>query len=93
MNYAKALTVTRASRALQQKDIAEILDKSPSYISRIEKGERPMTATMVALLCERLNIPQELFYLLGNDKPHLDAQDRKTVDQLSNALLRIIVSD
>jgi len=92
MNYSKALAVVRVSRGLQQKDIADILDKSPSYISKIEKGERPMTEEMVKSLCEKLKIPADLFFLIGKDKSNLESQDRELIDNMSQELLKIIVS-
>jgi transcriptional regulator with XRE-family HTH domain len=92
MNYSKALAIVRASHGLQQKDIADILGKSPSYISKIEKSERPMTRKMIGTLCQKLNVPIELFDLLASDKTNFDSQDSKTIDDLSKELLRIIVS-
>ncbi len=93
MNYSKALAVIRASKGLQQKDIAELLDVTPSFISRIEKGERPLSSEHVSALCNKLDIPIKLFMLLGQDSDSLGRQDSKTVDQLSKELLRIITQD
>lgn len=93
MNYGKALAVIRAARGLQQKDIADLLDVTPSYISRIEKGERPLSPGHVSMLSGKLDIPVELFMLLGQDSGHLEKQDSKTIDELSKELLRIITQD
>ena len=41
MNYGKALAVIRAAKGLQQKELAELLGVTSSYVSRIESGERP----------------------------------------------------
>lgn len=93
MNYGKALAVIRAARGLQQKDIADLLDVTPSYISRIEKGERPLSPGHVSMLSGKLDIPVELFMLLGQDSEHLEKQDSKTVEELSKELLRIITQE
>jgi transcriptional regulator with XRE-family HTH domain len=93
MNYSKALMVVRAAKSLQQKEIAELLDVTPSYISRIENGERPMSTKMIDRLTERLHIPRELFMLLGQDSSKLEAQDSHTVDEMSKELLRMILQD
>lgn len=90
MNYSKALMVTRASKGLQQKEIAELLGVTPSYVSRIENGERPMSKKMIETLCTELGVPVELFTLLGQDAKNLDSQDSTIVDDLSKELLRII---
>jgi len=91
MNYSKALAVTRAAKSLQQKDIAKLLDVTPSYVSRIEKGERPMSDAMVDILSSKLKIPKELFMLLGQDSEIIDKEDSKTIDDLSKELLRIVI--
>jgi|GEM_PF-1204538 len=93
MNYSKALTVVRASRGLQQKNVAELLSVTPSYVSRIENGERPMSGKMVASLCKKLDIPEELFILLGQDSKSLGREDSDLVENLGKELLRIITRD
>lgn len=91
MNHSKALMVVRAAKGLQQKELAELLGVTSSYISRIESGDRPMSKKMIDKLVEKLAIPRELIYLLGQDSRGLNAQDSHTVDKLSRALLKIIV--
>lgn len=91
MNHSKALTVVRAAKGLQQKDLADLLGVTPSYISRIEKGERPMSKKMIEKLADRLSIPKELFILLGQDSKNLKTQDSRLVDEMSKELLKIIV--
>ena len=93
MNHSKALTVIRAARGIQQKELAELLDVTPSYISRIENGERPMSKKMVEKLSERLSIPVELFNLLAHDASSLKKQDKKVIDLLSRELLDLLTRD
>lgn len=90
MNHSKALTVVRAAKGLQQKELAELLGVTSSYISRIESGERPMSKKMVEKLADRLSIPKELFMLLGQDSKNLKDQDSRLVDDMGKELLRII---
>jgi transcriptional regulator with XRE-family HTH domain len=91
MNHSKALMVVRAAKGLQQKDLADLLGVTSSYISRIESGERPMSTKMIDKLVEKTSIPRELIFLLGQDSKSLKAEDSNTVDKLSSELLRIIV--
>ena len=90
MNHSKALTVVRAAKGLQQKELAELLGVTSSYVSRIESGERPMSKKMVEKLVDRLSIPKELFMLLGQDSKNLKDQDSRLVDDMGKELLRII---
>jgi transcriptional regulator with XRE-family HTH domain len=91
MNYSKALMVIRATKGLQQKDIADILDVTPSYVSRIEKGERPMSSNMIKKLCAELEIPEDLFMLLARDSKNLNFEDNELMDEMAKKLLKIIL--
>lgn len=91
MNYSKALMVVRAAKGLQQKELADLLGVTSSYISRVESGARPMSDKMIDRLAEKTRIPRELVLLLGQDANGLSTEDGKTVDKLSGELLRIIV--
>ena len=93
MNYSKALGVIRAAKGLQQKELAELLDVTPSYISKIEKGERIMPSQLVDKLCKELSIPPELFRLIGRDSRSLDDESSEAVDALGRELLNIILED
>ena len=91
MNHSKALMVVRAAKGLQQKELADLLGVTSSYISRIESGDRPMSTKMINKLVEKTSIPRELIFLLGQDAKSLKAEDGRAVDKLSSELLRIIV--
>jgi transcriptional regulator with XRE-family HTH domain len=93
MDYKKAFGVIRAAKNLSQKDLAKILDVTPSYISRIERGERSPSPEIISLLCERLNIPLALFMLLGQKYSQLSTLDKRLLDDLGKELLKIITKD
>lgn len=93
MNYSKALGVVRAAKGLQQKELAELLNITPSYISKIEKGERVMPSQLVDKLCKELSIPPELFRLIGQDSSSLDDESTETIDSLGRELLNIILEN
>jgi len=91
MNYGKTLAVIRAAKGLQQKELAELLGVTSSYVSRVESGDRPMSTKMIEKLAHATEIPKELIMLLGQDSKKLEAEDSKTVDRLSGELLKIII--
>lgn len=93
MNYSKALGVIRAAKGLQQKELAELLDVTPSYISKIEKGDRVMPPQLVNKLCKELSIPPKLFQLISRDSYSLDDESSETVDVLGRELLNIIMDN
>lgn len=93
MDYKKAFGVIRASKGMSQKELAEVLDVTPSYVSRIEHGERIPSTEMIERLCKRLHIPLTLFMLLGKKYEELDDIDKHLLDDLGKELLKIITKD
>ena len=93
MDYGKALSVVRAAKGLSQKDLATLIDKTPSYISRIEKDERTPSMNTINLICERLEIPITLFMLLGKKYENMDKFDKRLLDEMGSELLQIITKD
>ena len=90
MDYGKALSVVRAAKGLSQKDLAALISKTPSYISRIEKDERTPSMDTINLICERLDIPITLFMLLGKKYENMDKIDKRLLDEMGAELLQII---
>ncbi|HZP55574.1 MAG TPA: helix-turn-helix transcriptional regulator [Candidatus Saccharimonadales bacterium] len=90
MDYGKAVTVIRTAKNLTQKELAELLGKTPSYISRVENNERTPSVEFVNLLCERLKVPVTLFMLLGKNYEQMDEMDRHLLDEMGARLLEII---
>lgn len=93
MDYGKALSVVRAAKGLSQKDLAILIDKAPSYISRIEKDERTPTLDTINLICDKLEIPLTLFMLLGKKYDTMDKMDRRLLDEMGAELLQIITKN
>jgi transcriptional regulator with XRE-family HTH domain len=93
MDYGKALSVVRAAKGLSQKDLAVIIEKTPSYISRIEKDERTPTLDTINLICERLEIPVTLFMLLSKKYSAMNKVDKRLLDEMGAELLQIITKD
>jgi transcriptional regulator with XRE-family HTH domain len=53
----KALTLIRVFHNLKQKDLAERLNISPSYLSEIESGKKPVTLELLQKYSEQFRIP------------------------------------
>lgn len=93
MDYGKALSVVRAAKGLTQKDLAVLINKTPSYISRIEKNERTPTMDTIDMICDKLGIPITLFMLLGKKYEKMDKIDKRLLDEMGTELLQIITKD
>lgn len=93
MDYGKAVSVVRTAKGLSQKGLAELIGKTPSYISRIEDNKRTPSLDVVNLICERLSVPVTLFMLLGKKYEDMDEIDRSLLNELGTKLLQIITED
>ena len=93
MDYGKAVTIVRTAKGLSQKDLAVLIDKTPSYISRVEKNERTPSMEAINTICEKLGIPIALFMLLGKKYDEMNKYDKQLLDELGSELLRIITKD
>lgn len=93
MDYGKAVTVIRAAKGMSQKELAEQIGKTPSYISRIESGARTPSLDVIDTICDRLEIPVSLFMLLGKKYDEMDKMDKRLLDEMGTRLLQIITKD
>ena len=93
MDYGKAVSVIRAAKGLSQKELAELINKAPSYVSRIENNERTPSLGVVNLICEKLGIPVTLFMLLGKKYDDMDEIDKRLLDEMGAKLLHVITKD
>ena len=93
MDYGKAVSVIRAAKGLSQKDLAELINKAPSYVSRIENNERTPSLDVINTICEKLEIPITLFMLLGKKYDNMDEIDKRLLNEMGSKLLQIITED
>lgn len=56
---------------LKQKDLAEMINISPKYLSAIETGRRHTSLETIVALCEALDTTSD-YFLLGNIKKEID---------------------
>ncbi len=65
----------RLERDWDQAKLAHYLEKSPSYVSELERGKHPPSAACFTLILEALEVNEELFYEgLGDERTAADAQ-------------------
>lgn len=93
MDYGKAVSIIRAAKGLSQKELAGLIGKTPSYVSRIENNERTPSMDVINLICDRLEVPVSLFMLLGKKYENMDTMDKHLLDEMGSRLLKIITED
>lgn len=74
---------------LRQTDLAQRVATTGGYISLIERGLRVPTLTLLERICEALDVPIALLFLLaeGSERTGIDAAVRSRV---SKELLRLL---
>jgi len=68
INYEKIgfrIGQRRRELKLKQKELAEMMNISPKYLSNLETGKRHVSLEMLALLCISLNTTYD-YFMLGN---------------------------
>ena len=93
MNYHQAFKTIRNYKNLTQSQLASLVDVSPGYISKIEKGERVPTLDVVEKICRKTNIPFTLFALLSMGDEHLDESSLRDLDIVRKNLLELLLND
>lgn len=92
MNYGKALKTIRAVKGLSQTELGKVTNIDPSYISRIENGNRVPTLEILENISKTTSIPLYLFTLLASDKEDIKTMSIQRSSEIANELLNILVS-
>lgn len=85
MKIGEAIRQIRKERKMTQKDFANILEISPSYLSELENGKRNLNISTINKIAEKLEIPPS--YLIN--KAVIDQLDemasgaKKTYDHMN----------
>lgn len=75
VNYDKIglrISQKRRELKLKQKDLAELLDISPKYLSNLETGKKNVTIDMLINLCNALGETPD-YFLLGTIRKDIDS--------------------
>lgn len=97
MNIGIGIRSIRVKKGITQSQLAELTGLSPTSISQIEKGiKRPSTKNLTKI-CEALDVPEALVYLLAMDHEQIP-ENMKHMHQMlypsiRNMLLTILGLD
>lgn len=89
MNYGKAIKILRAFNNCEQIDVANYLKVSKSYISKIEKGERNLSANNLALLASFFDVPKPMIEIIALDVDDTKEINPEIIKNLGEALLHL----
>lgn len=91
MNYAKAIRLIRSYKGFTQKEFSKLTGFDPSYISRIEKGERVPSVNSLKLIADKLNISQYLITILASEQKDLPYDKEKDINKIARLLLDSLI--
>jgi transcriptional regulator with XRE-family HTH domain len=91
MNYGKAIKIARNTRGLTQKDLADRVGITSSYISRMEAGERKPTTETLETISGALGIPMYLMVLMSSEKKDITGLPENMISRLGNSLLQVVL--
>lgn len=92
MNYGRAIKIVRTASGLSQAELAERLSIGASQLSLIEAGKRQPSLKVIHEISDALKVPPHLITLLASGSKNLkEGVDAKDVEDLANALLRVMI--
>lgn len=93
MDIGRAVKVCRAAKRWQQRDLAEKVGLSPSYVSLIESGRREPPLSVLREIASALGIPIDLLLLLSLEEGDTSKARPEEVHALARELLHLVVTE
>jgi transcriptional regulator with XRE-family HTH domain len=91
MNYGRAFKLLRERQSLSQKQLAERIERSPSYISKIESQDRDPSMELLEEVSRIFRVPIYVITLLATERSDVKngaiyEQVRTTTTQIMDIL-------
>ena len=90
MTVGESIRIVRTKAGLKQGDLADKAEVSQSLISLIENGRREPTVQLVARLCEAMEVPPQLVFLMACEPPEGEERYRAVFEKLSLLMLELL---
>lgn len=90
MKYNYAFKTIRSTKNLTQKQLGDFANVSPSYISKIEKGEKVPTLEVIEKICEGTAIPFSVFALLSSETDPTHMKYELELNTIKQSLLELL---
>lgn len=82
----------RMDKGLSQKELADFLGKTPTYISIIERGTQMPSHELLIKLGDKLDLPYPLLVLLATDIEEVPVQNKNVFETLKKTAVTIMES-
>ena len=91
MNYARAIRTVLAARGMSQRGLAQEMDVSESYISKLGTAGYTPSGNTLNRVAEALGVPVYLLVLLASDSEDLKGMTLKQASILGSQLLDVLL--
>lgn len=82
----------RAARGLSQTQLAKLVKCSVSTVSMIESGGRTPSLAMAQRLARSLDVPFDLFTVLGADSADVTGMPARDAEYIGRRLLKLLTA-
>jgi len=90
MDYSKALRIARAIAGIEQKELAQLADLDPSYVSLLESGARRPSLRAISKLSKALEVPEPLLTMLAAESADLKGVGEEEFQTIGHYLARFL---
>ncbi len=90
MTYAKILKTLREKRNLTQKEVAQVCDITPEYLSKIENNTKTPSMILLKKLAATYNVPLSIIIYLVEDSERKTTHESKEAKELKALKDRMI---
>ena len=91
MNFGKAIRICRATKGISQKELAEIANIGPSYVSLIEAGKRSPSIATIEKIGKALAVPTHLIMLLATERQEIRGDNFQNLQEASRLILQLLL--
>ena|ERR1700753_739721 len=91
MDASQVIVTLRKKRRLSQGDFAKLIGLTQGSLSNIESGKKKPHKSTIAKICEILEIPEQLFYLLAIEEEDLPSYAKERFNAIGRGLKEVIL--
>lgn len=91
MDFGKAVRILRATRNLQQRELAQMCALDPSYVSLIESGKRKPSLEVLETIARATHVPVPLITMLAAEREDVKDIAPNDLDRLARQLLDVVL--
>jgi transcriptional regulator with XRE-family HTH domain len=90
MNLGDSIREVRKKRLLTQRELAEKLGVTNTYLSAVENGSRKPSRKLLSKICESLDVEESVLQFLAIDESTIDQKKLANFRQMAPVIKKLI---